>query len=178
MNDKINPDEIFGDNEDDRKVLADQVDRFRRVQQLFAKNGYDGKYRPQFEDVYEDILEAKDTIERQFEDGFQFGDLEEIIVAVSPVLKAIYDEFYATLKDEKEAEAFLKDLVIFIYYEVEDKISSWGWLKGILRLVLRLFVAGKIAKYMKIAFDYTDGKISVLTDKVQGKVDQYLEFLD
>jgi len=157
--------------------LDTEADRLQRVRQLFAKNSYDGKYRDQFEDVYEEILDAKDIIEDEFDDGFQFGDLEDILVAASPVLRDIYDEFYGTLKDEKESEAFLADLVIFIYYEVEDKVKIWGWLKGIMRVVLRVFVAAKIAKYMKIAFDYADGKVIDLTDKATKRVEKYMSFL-
>lgn len=172
-----NPNEILGTLSEDEKKMDAEIDRLQRVRQLFAKNGYDGKYKDQFEDVYEDILEAKDIIEDEFEDGFQFSDLEDILVAAAPVLQGIYSEFYGTMKDEKEAQAFLKDLVIFIYYEVEDKIKTWGWLKGILRLALRLYVAGKLAKYMKIAFDYVDGNVTALTDKVQAKVDKYLDMI-
>lgn len=166
--------DVLSEDEDDMNA---EIDRLQRVRQLLAKNKYDGKYRDQFEDVYEDILEAKDAIEDEFEDRFQFSDLEDVLVAACPVLKGVYSEFYGTLKDEKEAEAFLRDLVIFIYYEIEEKIDTWGWLKGILRLVLRLWAAGKAAKYLKIAFDYVDGRVVVAKKKVQDKVAKYINVL-
>lgn len=172
------PDEILDRITEGNENMSAEIDRLKRVKQLFAKNHYDGKYKDQFEEVYEDILEAKDLIEAEFEDGFQFGDLEDILAAAVPVLKGIYEEFYDTLKDDKEAHEFLKDLVLFIYYEVEDKIKTWGWLKGIFRLALRLWVAGKAAKYLKIAFDYVDGNIDSLKGKVQARIEKFTSRLD
>ena len=169
----VDPHNILNTLTENEVAMTAEIDRLKRVRQLFAKNRYDGKYRDKFEEVYEDILEAKDEIERTFEDGFQFSDLEEVLAVVTPTLKAIYDEFYGTLKDEKEAHAFLKDLVLFVYYEIEENINTWGWLKGIFRLVLRLWVAGKIAKYLKIAFDYVDGEVTVLKDKVETRVQKF-----
>ena len=169
-----NPNEILDRLEIDEANMSAEIDRLKRVKQLFEKNRYEGKYKNQFEDVYEDILEARDLIEDAFEDGFQFGDLEEVIAAAAPVLKRIYDEFYETMKSEKEATNFLRDLILFIYYEVEAKINTAGWLKGILRLVLRLWVAKKIAKYIKIAFEYVDGKVSIITDKTFEKIKSYV----
>ena len=151
------------------EVIA-EIDRAQRVKQLFDQNPYDGKYRKQFEDVYEDILEAKDTIEDAFEDGFQFGDLREIITSVAPVLRSVYDEFYGTLKDDKEAKVFLKDLVIFVYYEIEPKLKANGFVKWILRRALKWYVAGKIAKLLKHAFDFVDGKVEAYKAPVSDNV--------
>lgn len=173
-----NPNEILDRLNRDEELMNAETDRLRRVAQLFAKNKYSGKYRNQFEGVYEDILEVHDVVKEKFIDGFQFSDVEDIIVAASPVLKGIYDEFYYILKDEKEALVFLTELVIFIYYEIEDNIKVWGWLKAIFRLVFKVWAAGKIAKYLKMAFDYVDGNVTNLTNKVKTKVDKYLEVLE
>lgn len=172
-----NPNDILDDLTRDEVNMAAEIDRLKRVKQLFEKNRYDGKYKDQFEDVYEDILEARDLIEEDFEDGFQFSDLEEVIVTATPVLKRIYDEFYDTMKSPKEAQKFLRDLILFIYYEVESRVKVWGWLKGLFRLVLRIWVAKKLAKYLKIAFDYVDNRISILKDKTYQKIQGYLSEL-
>jgi hypothetical protein len=139
--------------------MLTEEDRAYRVKQLFGKNPYDGKYREKFEDVYENILEARDLVEDAFADGFQFKDLFEIFSSVSPFIRDIYDEFYGTLKDDKEAKVFLKDLVLFIYYEIEDKLEAGKFVKWILRRAMNWYVAGKLAKYLKLAFDVVDDKV-------------------
>lgn len=169
-----NPNEILERLGEDEKAMTAEINRLHQLKELMQKNGYSGKYRGQFEGLYEDILEAKEVILHCFEDGFQFSDLEEIFVAGAPVLKEVYDQCVPLLQDEKEAEKFLRDLVIFVYYEVEPYIQSWGFVKFVLRIALRLWVAGKIARYMKVGFDWADGKVLTAKTAVLDKAQPFI----
>jgi len=171
-----NPNEILDQLGEDEEKMTNINERLATLKEMMAKNGYTGKYRPIFGDLYEEILGAKDVMVHVFEDGFQFSDLEEVFVAAMPVLKEVWNEAIPKLKDPNEAEAFLKDLIIFVYYEIEPLIKSWGWIKFFLRIALRVYVAGKIASYMKYAFNKADGAVGdLMNHKFVAKAQKFVD---
>jgi len=142
--------------------MADINKRLETFEEMMQENGYTGKYRQLFGRFYGEILEAKSRILEAFSDGFQLGDLEELLVVAAPVLKDIYTEAIPLLKEPNESEVFLKHLVIFIYYEIQPLIKSGSFVKFIFRILLRVYVAGKLAKYMKYGFDKAEGVVEDL----------------
>jgi len=168
-----NPYEILERLKEGESTMADINKRLETLKVSMEDNGYTGKYRPLFGEFYGDILEAKARIINAFSDGFQLGDLEEIFVVAAPILKKIYTKAIPLLKAPDEAEAFLRDLIIFIYYEIEPLIKSWGFMKFFFRIALRLWIAAKLAKYMKSGFDWADGKITSVAIVAKAK-----KFLD
>ena len=171
-----NPHEILERLKGDEKQMTDINKRLESLNELMEMNGYTGKYRPLFGKFYGEILQAKAKIVEAFSDGFQLGDLEKIFSVAAPILKGIYTEAVPLLKEPSEAEVFLKELVIFVYGEIEPLIKSSGLLKFFFRIFLRIYIAGKIAKYLKYAFDKADGVVNdVMGNKFVQKAQKFVD---
>ncbi len=123
-----------------------------------ASNPYSGKYAKLFANLYKDIYAAVYAIRREFEDGFQIGDLDDIAIVAAPALMALYRKIGDEGIKDAELEQFMNDLVMFMYYELRDLVR-WGWMKWILKLVFKWYAAKKLGSLLAQVVRYLDGKL-------------------
>lgn len=123
-----------------------------------TENPYTGKWAPLFAKLYQDIYGAVFLIRKEFEDGFQLSDLDDVLIVGTPALVKIHGAVQAEGIADTELESFMTDLVQFTYYELDDLIK-WGWLKWVLKLVFKFYAAKKLGKLLADLVRYIDGKL-------------------
>jgi len=136
---------------------------------IFGSNGYSGDYSDIFRTHYDKILVIVAQIKEAFSDGFQLKDIPDVVKAAAPYTLTLYRDVRPILKNDAEAEKFLSDLVKFIYYEIEPKLKVNWVVRFVIKTFLLSYAADKIAKYVRIGFDWVDGRI----EQIEG----YLDFL-
>jgi hypothetical protein len=148
------------------KADATVEERISAIRSLAEKSRYSGPYKELFSALAVDLYEVFEKIKVALKDGFQFRDLEEIFVAAAPALYNLYNTIGQWGGDQNR-QAIFRDLVVFIYYELEKNLKLPGIAKFFLRLAVRMWGAKKISKCLLMAFDFVDGEIENLTGKAQ-----------
>jgi len=119
-----------------------------------ANNGYNGKYLAIFQLHYSRILTMVEGVKEEFADGFQLKDIPNVVATCAPVGLGLYRQIAPLCKTEAEAEDFLKEMVKFVYFEVVSHLNVNWLVSQLIRWVLLNYAAKKIARYVKIAFDW------------------------
>jgi len=154
FNPNVTPEEI----ENAKTAISDCITNITSAKARMAKNPYNGKYAGMFAKCYTDVYSAVFAVRKEFEDGFQVSDLDDIIIVAAPAVVALYRNVSAQGLVDAELEDFMTDLVLFGYYEVSDLIK-WGILKIFLKAAFKLYVARKIGKVLANLVRYADGKL-------------------
>ena len=155
------------------KADASVGEKIVTVKNMLNASSYNGKYKELFASLAIEIFDVFATIRREVSDGFQFRDLEVILTQAGPDLYQVFKAI-SSLGKEKEREEIFRDLIMFIYFELEKLLKMGGFFKFILRTVVRVYGAKKLAKYTIIAFDYIDGKITAVTNKASTFVSELI----
>jgi len=151
------------------KAGATTEERIKVVRDIVTNSKYDGPYKALFTNLSVSLYDVFVVVKKETADGFQFRDLEPILATAGPALYEIYGKIVAWGK-EGEREAIFRDLVIFIYYEVEKFLKMNGFFKFILRTAVRMWVAKKLAKYLLMGFDYFQDKV----ESIKGKAESFV----
>jgi len=155
---KFNPTVTITELEEAAEKVSMSVKSTIQAKTRMEDNPYTGKYAPLFAKLYKDIYAAVFAIRREFADGFQVSDLDDVLIVAAPALMKVYRAVDAEGIKDSELDAFMTDLVMFMYYELDDLIK-WGWLKWILKLVFKWFAAKKLGKLLSQVVRYIDGKL-------------------
>ena len=141
-------------------------ERIAAVKAIAEKSRYQGPYLDLFTHAAVDIYDVLEKMKAPLQDGFQFRDLEDFFVIAAPALYN-FSQTIHEFGEDRNREAIFRDLVVFIYYELEKHLKLPGFAKFILRFAIRIWGAKNLAKYIIIAFDYVDGKVEVVSDKAE-----------